>query len=334
MVQIVEVDPSDVPAFARWHRALTEGALAGRTAATVSTLPELTGSLGDPSPFLRRIAVGAFAPDGSCQGAMLVELPLQEDLETIGVEIDVPPPHRGHGIGDALWRWAVQRAAEAGRTVVQVEVPVPTGQTLASWPGARFATARGFVSEHVEDHLVADLPFDARLLDELAGAAPSDGYRVTAWTGPCPEGLVQTWADLRTAMSVDVPTGGLTREAVVVNPERVRTEDLRMAASWQTLRAMAVDAAGTPVAYSVLHLPRTNPEHALQDDTLVLRAHRGHGLGTRLKVANLRQLAALADPGRRWLHTYTAQDNAAMQRVNARFGFRAVEEVHELELRS
>ena len=157
---------------------------------------------------------------------------------------------------------------------------------------------------------------------------------MSAWTGPCPEELVQAWAELRTAMSVDVPTGGLTREAVVVTPERVRVEDSRLAAGWQTLRAMAVDEGGTPVAYSVLHLPRTNPEHALQDDTLVLRAHRGHGLGTRVKVANLRQLAALADPGRRWLHTYTAQDNAAMQRVNARFGFRAVEEVHELELRT
>ncbi len=83
-----------------------------------------------------------------------------------------------------------------------------------------------------------------------------------------------------------------------------------------------------------LYLPRTRPEHAHQDDTLVLRAHRGHRLGSRLKVANLRQLERLPVSdiaARRWLHTYTAQGNAPMQAVNARFGFRRVEVAHEFE---
>jgi hypothetical protein len=32
------------------------------------------------------------------------------------------------------------------------------------------------------------------------------------------------------------------------------------------------------------------------------------------------------------MHTWTAGTNAAMQAVNARFGFRAVEQTHEYEL--
>jgi hypothetical protein len=37
---------------------------------------------------------------------------------------------------------------------------------------------------------------------------------------------------------------------------------------------------------------------------------------------------------RRRLHTWTAESNAPMQTVNARFGFRPVEKLHEMELRT
>ena len=67
----------------------------------------------------------------------------------------------------------------------------------------------------------------------------------------------------------------------------------------------------------------------------MLRAHHSRSpWGSMLKVANLRQLERLPVSdiaARRWLHTYTAQGNASMQAVNARFGFRRVEVEHELE---
>jgi GNAT superfamily N-acetyltransferase len=69
----------------------------------------------------------------------------------------------------------------------------------------------------------------------------------------------------------------------------------------------------------------------LQDDTFVAAAHRGRGLSSALKAANLRRLEEQRG-GRRWMHTWTAGTNAAMQAVNARFGFRAVEQTHEYEL--
>ena len=334
MVDIREVSPFDEAGFARWHAALAARALDGEGAAAVSSLQELTASLAVPSPVKRRIAVGAFL-DGGCVGAMLFEMPLQSDLETVMVGISVPRPQRGRGVGAALWDWAERRAGEEGRSVFQTEVSVPTGHTLETWPGARFAMAREFVSAHVEDHLVVDLPFDAaRLASIEAGLRATDGYRVLAWEGRCPDPYVQAWADLHTAMSVDVPTGELTREAVVHTVERVRTDEGRLARNWILLNALAVTDQGEPVGYSTLYLPRTRPEHAHQDDTLVLRAHRGHRLGSRLKVANLRQLERLPASdiaARRWLHTYTAQGNAPMQAVNARFGFRRVEVEHEFE---
>ncbi len=337
VLEIREVAPSDDQAFARWHAALAAGALDGRVAATVSSLRELTDSLSVPSPSKRRLAVGAWDGD-ECVGAMLFELPLRSDLDTVLVEIDVPPAHRARGVGAALWEWAEHRARREGRGIFQGEVYVPHGHTTGSWPGARFATARGFVSAHVEDHLVVGLPFDADRLDHLD--APGDGgggYRVVAWAGGCPDRYVESWAHLHSAMSQDVPTGELARDAVAHTVESVRTSEERLARNWLTLSSLALTGADQPVGYSTLFLPRSQPEHAYQDDTLVLEAHRGHGLGARLKVANLRRLADLpaADVSeRRWLHTYTSRDNAPMQKVNARFGFRAVEQMHEFEKRT
>lgn len=336
-MEIRETSPSHPADFGRWHTALVAGVVDGRVGATVSSLTELTDSLAVPSPVKRRTAVGAFAGE-ECVGAMLVELPLQSDLDTVLLELAVPPRWRHRGVGAALWDWAEQRARELGRSIIQTEVFIPAGHTADSWPGARFATARGFASANVEDHLLVDLPYDeGRLAAIEAGGDRSGDHRITSWAGRCPDGYVEAWADLHTAMSADVPTGELARDVVAHTVEGVRLNESRMAKNWIALNALALSEGGEPVGYSTLYLPRTQPEHAYQDDTLVLRPHRGNGLGARLKVANLRRLAGL--PGadvarRRWLHTYTAKDNAPMQAVNARFGFRAVEEMHEFERRS
>jgi hypothetical protein len=70
--------------------------------------------------------------------------------------------------------------------------------------------------------------------------------------------------------------------------------------------------------------------HAQQDDTLVLRAHRGRRLGAVLKSANLAQLTAQF-PGVRHLHSWTADGNDAMIATKRRFGFRPVETMHVME---
>lgn len=102
----------------------------------------------------------------------------------------------------------------------------------------------------------------------MSWSRSADGYRVMAWTGGCPDDYVQAWADLHTAMSADVPTGGLSREPVVHTVERVRLDESRLAKNWIALNSMAVTDRDEPVGYSTLFLPRTQPEHAYQDDTL------------------------------------------------------------------
>ncbi|MDX6260119.1 MAG: hypothetical protein QOH84_1807, partial [Kribbellaceae bacterium] len=61
------------------------------------------------------------------------------------------------------------------------------------------------------------------------------------------------------------------------------------------------------------------------------RDDRGHNLGAHLKAANLNQLTNHRTT-QKWLHTWTAETNGPMQRINARFGFVAREKNVEYEL--
>jgi GNAT superfamily N-acetyltransferase len=60
-----------------------------------------------------------------------------------------------------------------------------------------------------------------------------------------------------------------------------------------------------------------------QEDTLVLREHRGHRLGMLLKVANLQYLEQVA-PGHPGVLTWNAEENRAMLDVNEAVGFEPI----------
>ncbi|MFC0624179.1 GNAT family N-acetyltransferase [Kribbella deserti] len=333
MLTVAEVDPFDERAFGDWYDALRAGAAADREAPVISTLEALTFSLRNPGERLRRLAVAA-TQNGETVGAMLFELPLVDDLSNVMVEIDVPPAHRRKGVATALWAWAAERAAAEQRSIFQTEINIPSGFDLHSWPGAAFATKLGFASENTEDHFVTPLPFDPATISLLkANTSALASYRLISWAGQCPEEHLQKYADLHTAMNQDVPTGGLSREASAWDAERVRTNDARLVENYLPLVTMAQTLEGEPAGYTLMYVQLGDRANVLQDDTLVMRDHRGHNLGTHLKLANLDQLAVHHDsPG--WIHTWTAESNGPMQKVNARFGFRVVEQMHEFELTS
>lgn len=320
---VTPVDPHDGSALRAWYDAFVAGVTDGRAAPMVSTYAALSASLTRPGRTRRRVAVAA-SDAGTVLGGMLFEYDLEHDTQVVEVEIGVPPWHRHQGVGSTLWDWAAGRAGELGRSVAQTELDVAANGALADDPGGRFALQRGFCSEHVEDHLV--LPWPGLPPEQN----PDPAYEVRTWSGRAPHALVAGYADLRTAMSADVPTGAMTREARTVSIERVREHEERMLRTYRIYVALARADDGDCVGYTLLFVDPNDSENAIQDDTLVLRAHRGHGLGMRLKAANYEQVAA-AEARLRRVHTWTAQRNGAMQQINARFGFRVVEVTHELE---
>jgi len=323
-LDIAVVDPQDEPALRAWYDALRAGACADRTAALISSYRAMAAMLRGPVHTWQRTAVAAVRA-GATVGAMLVDVPVRENLTTASVEVAVPPEHRRQGVARALWGVAVEMLAGEDRTVVQTEVHVPAGHTPQTWPGALFAERLGARVENVEDHFVLPLPAAAP-----ARRPAGDEHQVVSWEGRCPERFIEAYASMRTAMTGDVPTGGLLREASVWDADRVRTSESRLIEQYVVLVSMALTAHGEPAGYTLAFLDRGDPDNALQDDTFVRPEHRGHGLGMRLKLANLPQVEAHRGD-RRWLHTWTATDNTPMQRVNVAFGFRLVERTHEYE---
>ena len=327
MITVREIDPLDEPLFDAWYAVLRDAVLADSESAIVTSHEAMAFALREPPAAKKYVAVGAF--DGErIVGTLQFEYRIEDNLDTVEIEIQVMPAERRRGVGTALWTWAAERAAELGRTIFQTEF----GAADESAPGIAFATGLGFTVEHVEDHLVVPLPYEEARLQQLRETAGElAGYRLTSWAGACPPEHLQAYADLRTAMDQDVPTGGMTHENVPWTVERLKINQERMDKNYVALVTMAHTTAGDPAGYTLMWLPRQNADHAQQDDTLVLRDHRGHNLGTHLKLANLDQLAKHRST-QVWLHTWTALENTPMQKVNARFGFHPVERWYELEL--
>jgi GNAT superfamily N-acetyltransferase len=80
-------------------------------------------------------------------------------------------------------------------------------------------------------------------------------------------------------------------------------------------------ASGRLVGFTHVQVTADRPHLAYQHDTLVLREHRGHRLGVRLKAANALALRE-AMPQVRTVRTWNAVDNAPMLAVNRALGYR------------
>ena len=185
---------------------------------------------------------------------------------------------------------------------------------------------------HTEDHLLLTLPMPADEVARLHAKADGPAYDVVTWTGACPEEYLAAYCEMQTRMSVDLPTGDVDVEPVVVDAARVRAGEKRTLRSFDAITAVVRRRSDQVFAgYSQLFLPH-GTDYALQDDTLVMPEHRGSRLGTRLKLATLGVLAG-AFPDRGSVHTWTAVDNHAMQATNRDFGFVPVERMHEMQRR-
>ncbi|ADD44737.1 GNAT family N-acetyltransferase [Stackebrandtia nassauensis] len=328
-MEIKRVDPFDTEAVAAWHAAWAAGAGAGREDPPIWTVPEITATLRDDNPD-RSLIWNAFAAveDGVVVGAADMQYPTKDNPTLVEMEIDVPPEHRGRGVGSALFEHLAAQAAELGRTNIMTSVNQPIGAPEV--PGVAFATRHGFTRRNVELRRVLDLPVPASILDELAAEAEPHlgGYRVETWVGPCPDRYAEQYAHLKSLLMSQAPIGDMDYEPEVWNVERLRADEALTAKQDRTLlTAIAVAPDGSLAGHTQLAVPTHDPR-TYQWDTLVLPKHRGHRLGLALKVANLRVLCENF-PDRKTNLTWNAEQNGPMNAVNEKLGFRAVERLEE-----
>ncbi len=334
-MEIRPLDLNDASACSAWYAAMYAGAAAQRTAPVIIGAQALLTSMrtNDSNLINDRRAFGAW-DDGECLGTVTLGMPRQENTSHAEIDVAVPPEHRRQGVGAALYDHGLAIARQESRTVISAEVNVPPDRTLETSTGGRFAQRRGFASEHVEQRLLLDLPVAAQRLDELERSARerSEGYRTVSWAGRTPEEWLEPFALMHTLMERDVPSGTLSRAPITYDASKLRASEQRMIEQgFGPVTTLVVDPGGAPAAYTAMLVAEPGSADVFQEDTFVLRAHRGHRLGLLAKAANLRALAS-RQPQTRHVHTWTAEVNDAMRSINQRFGFRAVETMHEVEL--
>lgn len=288
---------------------------------------------------------------GSMVGHASCQIPLKDNVHTAWLQVEVLERYRGRGIGSALLGTVEGVARAQGRRVLQARTehpigypgsaagsatgteahagPVKTGAPPAGvpedGPGAAFCLKHGYTLEQVTRFSTLDMDHNgewARL--ELAAHSKADAdYRVLAWTDRCPAEYVDHMAVLMGRMSTDTPAGGLEVEAEDWDAARVRQlEDTALAEGQTALVAAAQDRrTGTLVAYTVVYLDPAKPGIAEQDDTLVAKPHRGHGLGMLVKLANLRRLQT-EYPAVGLVMTSNAEENNHMLSINVQLGFK------------
>lgn len=278
-------------------------------------------------------------------GMLATEYSLVDNTNLVMVWIGVRPELRGRGIARALEQVAREDVAASGRSIVQVwtDHELYSGQdALRPRTGAgavnpdsvvvRYLLARGFAFEQAEVHNMLTVPAagqarqdwreEIRRLGSAAHDASGADYQLVQWADATPEPALDDYAQLRTRMSVDIPSAELAFEEQKWDADRIRDMDERRVAAG---RAHVVTAArhvpsGRLVAYSELVWQTQRPDGVWQWDTFVHGEHRGHRLGLLVKAANLTALVE-HNPLAARIHTWNAGENSYMLSINNQLGF-------------
>jgi GNAT superfamily N-acetyltransferase len=220
-------------------------------------------------------------------GRALLSLPHLENTDTARVWGAVLPQARRRGVGRALLDVALVEAAAAGRTKVY-------SGTFAGSPGGAALAAMGFTPLGTVDavrRIEVDHPDGwQRVHEEALGHAAE--YELLRLAGPTPPEMLDDLVLLHAAIN-DAPTDDPEMEADEWTPDRVTAYDRAMAGRSQTVyRVLARHrASGEWAGMSMLCVDEFSPSVAFQEDTSVVRSHRGHRLGLLMKVDMLRWLA-------------------------------------------
>ena len=251
-------------------------------------------------------------------GHVALELPWRDNADTAHLRGAVHPAARRTGIGRALLKHAVSMARESGRSKVY------SGDYEGS-EGIAALAALGFSSAGLGVNAVRRLDVHGApsgLFDRLheQALAHAGQYEPIHQVGPTPEHVIDGMVTLHEAIN-DAPHDDPGFEDDVWNGDRVRSYDRAMAGRRQTVhRVMARHRdTGDWAGLSMLCVDEFLPTVAFQEDTSVVRAHRGHRLGLLMKTDMLRWISH-ERPEVSATHTWNATTNHHMIAVNEKLG--------------
>ena len=251
--------------------------------------------------------------DGELVGYAALTLNLFENLDGAKILGALHPDHRRRGIGRRL-----MTAAEAATDRPRLRAPAWLG-TAGVEALPRLGYTRGFAQE--VRRLSVREPQPAALV--AAAASASHDYDLERFVGPAPDHLLDDLVPLREAINDSPGEGEFER----YTHERIRTYEQSLQRRHQTPYTVLARhrASGEPAGITMLCVHELRPQIAAQEDTSVLRTHRGHRLGLRMKLAMLEWLRS-ERPDVGSADTWNAAGNAPMIAINDALGCRLVAE--------
>ncbi|RRS00665.1 GNAT family N-acetyltransferase [Glycomyces terrestris] len=326
-LKITELDPADGD--------LVSGAFEVLRAAHAADAPEA------PAPHKGKFQLGLIHPqpdedqtlflaerDGTVVGVADVGMPNRENLHFGWASITVHPDHRRQGVGTALMERFIEHARAQGRTTLTVDTRITWEDGVErSEAGKRFAEKHGFKAAltWINRRCAVDAldPDTEQELLEKAQAAAGDAYEIISWVGRTPEHLVDTMARIDSTILAEVPLGELELEPETIDAELKNAKaDRNEAMGVIPVQTIAVDKATGEAVANTAVFAYDDPEYtdAFQGITIVNPEHRGHRLGTLLKILNLR-LVRENFPAVKTIWTDNADVNAPMIGINVVLGY-------------
>ena len=312
LITPLDPDPSE-PDVAGVHRVLAAATAVDRPADPLPLLEEVGARLRNRRPDWRRSRWVARDATGTIVAQAELRMPQLDNLHLGLVGVTVHPGHRRQGIGTALLRTVVAAADAEGRGTLFGEADEDTA-------GADFVRALD-VPLVATDRMSLLRLTDVEWADvDALAATKHPGHRLEAWADRCPDELVESYARAKTAMN-DAPIDDIDFTDFVYTVETVRADEASARSRGAARGAVAVhEETGEVVAFTELLLLHRSPR-AYQNDTAVVPAHRGSGLGLWVKADLLVRLRA-EQPEVTEILTGNAASNAHMLRINDRLGFR------------
>ena len=304
-------NPTDDDGVA-FHRLITAAEAVDRPGDPPTELDEAAGRLRmrrNDRRVLRWVVRGGDAMVGHA----VLALPDLDNQHLAWSNVTVRPDHRRRGLGTALLREAVATAAVDGRRTLLLEADEGSaGEAFCRARGLRAVSRARLSLLRLADVGWADV--------EALATAAHPGYRLARWTDHCPDELVEQFAVAKAAMN-DAPIDDADIASHVYTAEVIRQNEAGHRAMGFTDWVTVAVHEQTGAVAGLTELVPGPPPRSFQDDTAVVPAHRGSGLGLWIKADMLLRLRA-ERPDMTEVITGNAASNAHMLRINTRLGFR------------
>lgn len=255
--------------------------------------------------------------DGSTLQGFVAGMTSEDEPETTWIFIWVHPEYQDNGIGSAL---IVAAEADSPSTTTRFVTSAyrPTVENIAALE-KRFLNPLGYTVATTET--VVELDLQAADLPPIPAV---EGYTISTHLNGVPVRYRAQVGQIKGLVDAEAPNGELGWSETAVSPAEYASEiDRWVAQGSAAVESIAVTENDDVAAWTCLVSAVTDERPADIEGTLVLREHRGHGLGAAVKLASLYEAKKLEAVSR--VRTSSDDQNTWMRSINTGLGFKPVE---------